>query len=171
MICSAFPAMRLSLANLEGVTADVLVRVKVDFYRRGTRGPGIRQPESTLKHFSFISLSTRETSSIATSHLLSNVELRRSLENVVERYEWLSWTTTNNQSIINFLSHNKHRARGEISTDAGKIRELNLDSELKLNIPQILVSGSQSSGKSSVLEALTKIPFPSCMIYSSQPII
>lgn len=41
-----------------------------------------------------------------------------------------------------------------------KLKDLKLDDDLVLAIPQILVSGSQSSGKSSVLEALTKIPFP-----------
>jgi interferon-induced GTP-binding protein Mx1 len=38
------------------------------------------------------------------------------------------------------------------------LRNLNLDAEL--NVPQICVMGDQSSGKSSVLEALSGIPFP-----------
>jgi interferon-induced GTP-binding protein Mx len=38
------------------------------------------------------------------------------------------------------------------------LRALDLDAEL--NIPQICVMGDQSSGKSSVLEALSGIPFP-----------
>jgi interferon-induced GTP-binding protein Mx1 len=41
---------------------------------------------------------------------------------------------------------------------AEDLRNLNLETEL--NIPQICVMGDQSSGKSSVLEALSGIPFP-----------
>ena len=41
---------------------------------------------------------------------------------------------------------------------AEDLRTLNLETEL--NVPQICVMGDQSSGKSSVLEALSGIPFP-----------
>lgn len=34
------------------------------------------------------------------------------------------------------------------------------DRSNELNVPELVVCGSQSSGKSSVLEALTTIPFP-----------
>lgn len=39
-----------------------------------------------------------------------------------------------------------------------KLRELDVNHELSL--PQLVVCGSQSSGKSSVLEAISGIPFP-----------
>jgi hypothetical protein len=39
-----------------------------------------------------------------------------------------------------------------------KLRELDVNHELSL--PQLVVCGSQSSGKSSVLEAISEIPFP-----------
>jgi GTP1/Obg family GTP-binding protein len=39
-----------------------------------------------------------------------------------------------------------------------KLRELDVNHELRL--PQLVVCGSQSSGKSSVLEAISEIPFP-----------
>lgn len=58
------------------------------------------------------------------------------------------------------LTANAEREEKHLQT-LTKLRELSLDSELKLDLPQILVSGSQSAGKSSVLEALTTIPFPS----------
>ena len=41
---------------------------------------------------------------------------------------------------------------------AEELRALDLDKEL--SVPQIAVMGDQSSGKSSVLEALSGIPFP-----------
>jgi GTP1/Obg family GTP-binding protein len=40
-----------------------------------------------------------------------------------------------------------------------KLRELDVNHELSL--PQLVVCGSQSTGKSSVLEAISGIPFPS----------
>jgi hypothetical protein len=44
------------------------------------------------------------------------------------------------------------------------LRRSNLDGVLSL--PQLVVCGDQSSGKSSVLEAITEIPFPGRIIYA-----
>lgn len=59
-----------------------------------------------------------------------------------------------NPSLENFQSDEQRRVLDTVS----KVRKCGLDTVLSL--PQIVVCGDQSSGKSSVLEALTEIPFP-----------
>ncbi|KAK7704093.1 hypothetical protein SLS64_008651 [Diaporthe eres] len=59
-----------------------------------------------------------------------------------------------NPSLEDFQSDEQRRVLDTVS----KVRKCGLDTVLSL--PQIVVCGDQSSGKSSVLEALTEIPFP-----------
>lgn len=59
-----------------------------------------------------------------------------------------------NASLEDFQSDEQRRVLDTVS----KVRKCGLDTVLSL--PQIVVCGDQSSGKSSVLEALTEIPFP-----------
>lgn len=59
-----------------------------------------------------------------------------------------------NPSLEDLQSDDQRRVLDTVS----KVRKCGLDTVLSL--PQIVVCGDQSSGKSSVLEALTEIPFP-----------
>lgn len=74
-------------------------------------------------------------------------------------------TTTNginaNSSLEDLQTDEQRRVLDTVS----KVRKCGLDSVLSL--PQIVVCGDQSSGKSSVLEALTEIPFPRLVLISN----
>lgn len=56
------------------------------------------------------------------------------------------------------LSSYQTEEEKEILDIVDKVREFDINHELQ--IPQIVVCGDQSAGKSSVLEAVTKIQFP-----------
>lgn len=66
-----------------------------------------------------------------------------------------------NLSLEDFQNDDQRRVLDAVS----KIRKCGLDAVLSL--PQIVVCGDQSSGKSSVLEALTEIPFPRYVVAHS----
>lgn len=53
----------------------------------------------------------------------------------------------------------------QVLDTVSKVRKCGLESVLSL--PQIVVCGDQSSGKSSVLEGLTEIPFPRSVFLSN----
>lgn len=59
-----------------------------------------------------------------------------------------------NSSLEDLQTEEQRRVLDTVS----KVRKCGL--ETVLSLPQIVVCGDQSSGKSSVLEALTEIPFP-----------
>lgn len=66
-----------------------------------------------------------------------------------------------NSSLEDLQTDEQRRVLDTVS----KVRKCGLDSVLSL--PQIVVCGDQSSGKSSVLEALTEIPFPRLVLISN----
>lgn len=82
-------------------------------------------------------------------------------QDAVNRYQELpveGMTVENDVGMTSSLEEMQTAEQRQVLDIVAQIRKCGLDSILEL--PQLVVCGDQSAGKSSVLEALTEIPFP-----------
>lgn len=106
----------------------------------------------------------------------TSVNTIKFLLDIARIYYPLSFVTTNQAQRINSITIHRKSAIMDVSVDSNVLHQLNTDEAKALhdlsnrlsacgvgkliNLPQIIVVGEQSSGKSSVLEAISRVRFP-----------